>query len=170
MGDSVKVVRTLMAAALFLVVIPLGSLYVGRVIDALIIPPSFQLPAILGVPIAFTGFVLSIASIWQLYSIGKGMPWGDVAADEQSSKLITVGLYRYTRNPMLLGTWVLLCGAGLALGSPSMAFLLSTLFVFLVSVWVKVKEEPEMVKRFGQEYVEYRARTPFMVPRAPRRV
>lgn len=169
MSGAVKVVRGFLAAALFLVVIPGVFVYVGGFIDSLVLPSMFLQPTLLGIPIVVTGFIVSLGSIWQLYSLGRGMPWGDIAADAQSSRLVTRGLYKYTRNPMLLGTWVGLCGVGVTFGSPSAAFLLPTLLVALVSVWVKVKEEPEMVKRFGQEYVEYRARTPFMVPRTPRR-
>ncbi len=34
-----------------------------------------------------------------------------------------------------------------------------------VSFWIKGKEEPELVKRFGQEYINYREDTPFIVQR-----
>jgi protein-S-isoprenylcysteine O-methyltransferase Ste14 len=93
------------------------------------------------------------------------MPWGDVSPDSQSSRLVTQGLYRYTRNPMLLGYFLFLMGVGLFFGSFALALILSTLFVLVVSFWIKTHEEPELVKRFGQEYISYREITPFIIPR-----
>jgi protein-S-isoprenylcysteine O-methyltransferase Ste14 len=157
------------AAALFLFVIPKTLLYIGRNLDAHILPPSKLQPIHLaGVPVLLAGFLLSIASIWQLYSHGSGMPWGDVAEDSQSSRLVTEGLYSYTRNPMLLGYGFFITGAGLYCGSFTTAFILSTLLVALVSLWIKNKEEPELVKRFGREYITYRDETPFIIPRIKR--
>lgn len=44
-----------------------------------------------------------------------------------------------------------------------------TAFV-LAHVWeLENIEEPELVKRLGDEYVEYRARTPMFLPRLPPR-
>jgi len=160
--------RLLAAAALFLFVIPKILLYVGESLDLYVIPASTLQPIHLaGVPVLLAGFLLSVASIWQLYSLGSGMPWGDVAEDSQSSRLVTGGLYRYTRNPMLLGYGLFMMGVGLIYGSFTTAFILPTLLVAAVSLWIKRKEEPELVKRFGQEYIIYRDETPFIIPRNP---
>ncbi len=162
--------RLLAASALFLFVIPKALLYIGRSLDAHILPSSTLQPMHLaGAPVFLAGFLLSITSIWQLYSYGSGMPWGDVADDSQSSKLVTEGLYSYTRNPMLLGYGLFILGAGLYYGSFTTAFILSTLLVAVVSLWIKNREEPELVKRFGQDYIRYRDRTSFIIPRTPRK-
>lgn len=161
-----KTFRLLAVSALFLFVIPRTLLYMGRGLDAYMFPSSMlQTINLAGLPIFFTGFLLSITSIWQLYSYGSGMPWGDVADDSQSSRLATKGLYRYTRNPMLLGFGLFIMGVGLYYRSFTTAFILSTLSVALVSFWIKRKEEPALVRRFGQEYIEYREKTPFIIPR-----
>jgi protein-S-isoprenylcysteine O-methyltransferase Ste14 len=166
----VKIVRALVAAAFFVAILPFTSLYVGRIIDPYIFPESMRQPSfIIGVPVLVAGFIFGMGSIWQLYSFGKGMPWGDLTKDSQSSRLVSGGLYRYTRNPMLFGTWLLLCGFGVCFGSPTVALLIPTALVVLVSIWVKKLEEPELVRRFGQEYVDYREMTPFIIPRTPRR-
>lgn len=166
----VNKLRLLVAAALFLLVIPKTLLYVGVSLDPNVLPSSTLQPIRpAGVPVFLAGFLLSVASIWQLYSLGSGMPWGDVAEDSQSSRLVTEGLYSYTRNPMLLGYGLFIMGAGLYYGSFTTAFILSTLLVTLVSLWIKTKEEPELVKRFGQDYIMYRDSTPFIVPRMPKK-
>lgn len=168
---SMNKLRLPAAAALFLFVIPKTLLYVGRSLDAYVFPPSTLQPiSLAGAPVFLVGFLVSVTSIWQLYSYGLGMPWGDVAEDSQSSRLVTEGLYSYTRNPMLLGYGLFISGVGLYYGSFTTAFILSTFVVALVSLWIKNKEEPELVNRFGQDYIRYRERTPFVIPRIPRKV
>jgi len=162
--------RLLAAAALFMFVIPKTLLCVGRSLDAHMLPSSTLQPIHLaGAAVSSVGFLVSVASIWQLYAYGSGMPWGDVAEDSQSSRLVTKGLYGYTRNPMLLGYGLFVMGAGLYYESVTTAFILPTLLVAVVSLWIKKKEEPELVKRFGQEYINYRDSTPFIVPRMHRK-
>jgi protein-S-isoprenylcysteine O-methyltransferase Ste14 len=78
--------------------------------------------------------------------------------------LVTTGPYAYVRNPMLTGVFALLFGIGLSLGSASLLVIFTPLFI-LVNVWeLKVIEEPELVKRLGQDYIEYRKRTPMFFP------
>jgi protein-S-isoprenylcysteine O-methyltransferase Ste14 len=68
---------------------------------------------------------------------------------------------------MILGYGLFIMGTGLYYGSFTTAFILSTTIVALVSLWIKNIEEPELVKRFGQDYITYRDSTPFIVPRRP---
>lgn len=79
-------------------------------------------------------------------------------------QLVTAGPYAYVRNPMLTGVFALLFGIGVLLGSFSLLFISTPLFI-LINVWeLKAIEEPELLKRLGQEYVEYRKRTPMFFP------
>lgn len=84
-------------------------------------------------------------------------------------KLVATGPYRYARNPMLTGVFLLLFGIGFWLGSASLVLVFTPLYV-LANVWeLKHIEEPELVRRLGDEYVEYRRRTPMFIPgRRPR--
>ena len=60
---------------------------------------------------------------------------------------------------------VILFGIGFGLGSASLVFLFTPLYV-LFNVWeLRRIEEPELVKRLGEEYIEYRRRTPMFFPR-----
>jgi protein-S-isoprenylcysteine O-methyltransferase Ste14 len=80
-------------------------------------------------------------------------------------RLVTTGPYAYVRNPMLTGVFALLFGIGALLGSGSLLVIITPLFI-LVNVWeLKAIEEPELVKRLGQDYIEYRKRTPMFFPR-----
>ena len=80
-------------------------------------------------------------------------------------QLVTSGPYAYTRNPMLTGVFALLFGFGIFFGSVSLLFVFTPLFILLNFWELKAIEEPELVKRLGQEYIEYREMTPMFVPR-----
>ena len=80
-------------------------------------------------------------------------------------RLVTTGPYAYTRNPMLTGIFIILFGIGLMLGSISLTFIFTPLFI-LVNIWeLKAIEEPELVKRLGEEYLAYRNKTPMFIPK-----
>jgi protein-S-isoprenylcysteine O-methyltransferase Ste14 len=79
--------------------------------------------------------------------------------------LVKTGPYQFVRNPMLTGVFFLLFGIGFAIKSPSLVVLFTPLFV-LANVWeLKEIEEPELLKRLGEEYVAYQQRTPMFIPR-----
>jgi protein-S-isoprenylcysteine O-methyltransferase Ste14 len=79
-------------------------------------------------------------------------------------KVVKTGPYRYARNPMLTGVFVFLFGLGFGANSISLVFFFTPLFV-LLNVWeLKQIEEPELARRLGDEYVEYRSLTPMFLP------
>ena len=79
--------------------------------------------------------------------------------------LVMTGPYQFVRNPMLTGVFLILFGIGFAIKSLSLFVLFTPLFV-LVNVWeLKEIEEPELVKRLGEDYVAYQQRTPMFIPR-----
>jgi protein-S-isoprenylcysteine O-methyltransferase Ste14 len=84
-------------------------------------------------------------------------------------EVVTTGPYHYARNPMLTGVFLFLFGLGIAFDSFSLVFFFTPLFI-LVNLWeLKQIEEPELVKRLGNDYVAYRRRTPMFIPRPGRR-
>jgi protein-S-isoprenylcysteine O-methyltransferase Ste14 len=80
-------------------------------------------------------------------------------------KLITTGLYRYCRNPMLLGLFIILLGLGLLLGSLSLIFIFTPIFILINLLYLKAIEEKEMEKKFGKQYLEYKKRVPMFFPK-----
>ncbi len=79
-------------------------------------------------------------------------------------RLVTTGPYAYVRNPMLTGVFALLFGIGVLLGSASLLVLFTPIFI-LINVWeLKAIEEPELLKRLGLDYFEYRKKTPMFFP------
>jgi len=79
--------------------------------------------------------------------------------------LVENGPYAVTRNPMLTGMFFVLFGIGALLGSVCLTFLFTPGFILLMTFEVKYIEEPELEKRLGAPYVEYRRRVPMFFPR-----
>jgi protein-S-isoprenylcysteine O-methyltransferase Ste14 len=75
------------------------------------------------------------------------------------TRLVTDGLFRYTRNPMYLGLAVFLAGAWLFLGSLTPAAGVAA-FVAVADRCYILYEERQMQTVFGTEYSDYQARTP----------
>jgi protein-S-isoprenylcysteine O-methyltransferase Ste14 len=94
------------------------------------------------------------------YSLGKGTPIPLMA----TQKLVITGPYTYCRNPMTLGTTVFYLGVAIWIGSPS-AFGLGLIYPVGILIYIKLAEEKELEERFGSEYLDYKRRTPFLIPR-----
>ena len=76
--------------------------------------------------------------------------------------------YSYCRNPMALGAIVAYLGVCVVAGSPG-AGLLWFLGAVALLTYVRLVEEKEMAARFGEAYLAYRRRVPFIIPRLRRR-
>jgi protein-S-isoprenylcysteine O-methyltransferase Ste14 len=81
-----------------------------------------------------------------------------------TQKLIIQPPFSYCRNPMALGTFGMYLGVA-ALFHSLGAGLLVLFFASGLLIYIKFGEEKEMVNRFGQEYLDYKQRTPFLIPR-----
>ncbi|MBK6433755.1 isoprenylcysteine carboxylmethyltransferase family protein [Candidatus Amarolinea dominans] len=85
-----------------------------------------------------------------------------------TQKLIVRPPYSFCRNPMTLGTIVAYLGIGVILGSPGAALVI-ILGAAALLTYIRRAEEQEMIARFGDEYLAYRDRVPFIIPRLRRR-
>ena len=70
-------------------------------------------------------------------------------------KLVTTGLFRYSRNPIYLGFSIALFGVAIVLGNV-IAFDGFLAFIIAVNLWYIPFEEAEMEKQFGQDYLAYK--------------
>ena len=82
-------------------------------------------------------------------------------------ELVVLGPYAWVRNPMLTGVFGCLFGLGFYLHSLSMVLLWTPVFLVLNVIAVKLIEEPELERRFGESYREYSRLVPRFFPRAP---
>lgn len=83
-------------------------------------------------------------------------------------KLVTDGPYAYSRNPMMTGLFMVMAGIGIYFRSITLTFFMTPLFVLMSILEFKFIEEPELAKRFGKAYAEYKEKTPIIIPRIRR--
>jgi len=151
---------------------PIGMLFFFTVL-ALLIFVSLQLDKFLGFPkliftpanIILSAFILAIGLFLVLWSIlhfikVKGTP----VPFNPPPKLVTTGPYTYVRNPMLTGLFILLFGLGILFRSISLVFIFTPIFILLNVLELRAVEEPELEKRLGKEYLEYKKRVPMFIP------
>jgi protein-S-isoprenylcysteine O-methyltransferase Ste14 len=121
---------------------------------------SFNAISILGILIMLCGLTLMFLTIRMFIRIGKGTlaPW------HPTRKLVTASLYGYMRNPMILGVNIVLIGEAITFQSWPIA-IWGGFFFILNTVYFIFSEEPGLVKRFGQEYEEYKRNVPRWIPR-----
>lgn len=74
-----------------------------------------------------------------------------------TSALVVSGVYRWTRNPMYLGTLLCLLGWA-AFKENAVGFLLLPAFVGYLNRFQIIPEEVALRERFGAEFESYRAR------------
>jgi protein-S-isoprenylcysteine O-methyltransferase Ste14 len=106
----------------------------------------------LGFAVALTGALLAIWCISTFVARGRGTP----APFDPPREFVAAGPYRYVRNPMYIGGFCVILGAGLVLGSPAIAGL-AVLFLLLVHLLVLLYEEPVLESQFGDPYLHYKS-------------
>jgi protein-S-isoprenylcysteine O-methyltransferase Ste14 len=97
------------------------------------------------------GIVIILVSIIQ-FSIKKTTV--DPLNPEKAKKLVTNGIYNFTRNPMYLGMLLFLLAYGLHLGN-AFNTLVAAGFVSYMNHFQIKPEEKALKKMFGQEYNIY---------------
>lgn len=80
-------------------------------------------------------------------------------------ELVDTGPYAYVRNPMLSGIFLILFGVAFMMGSSSLLFVFTPAFMGCTVLEFKLIEEPELEKRLGQKYLDYKRRTPVLIPK-----
>ena len=85
-----------------------------------------------------------------------------------TQKLLMVGPFKQCRNPMVFGTVMAYLGCSILAGSLLSAAAV-ILFTVLLVIYIKRIEEKELEARFGQEYLDYKQSTPFIIPEMIRR-
>ncbi|WP_421805553.1 methyltransferase family protein [Flagellimonas sp.] len=73
---------------------------------------------------------------------------------DKSRKLVTNGIYNFTRNPMYLGMLLFLLAFGLKLGNAFNTLVAAGFVSYLNHFQIKPEEEA-LKKQFGQEYTIY---------------
>ena len=113
-----------------------------------------------GVALFAVGLLLFLASLRRFATEGKGTlaPWDPPRA------LVLRGPYRFVRNPMISGVIFILFGEAFALLSLPHGVWAAT-FLALNLLYIPLMEEPQLERRFGESYREYRRHVRRFLPR-----
>ena len=113
-----------------------------------------------GIPLLAAGGLLwgwCVVLFWQ--ARGTPVPFNP------PRELVVTGPYAWVRNPMLTGVFACLFGLGFCLHSLALVVIWAPLFVLANAIEIQHVEEPELERRIGASYSEYRRRVPMFVPR-----
>ena len=158
-----RAVALSLLAPIFLLVLPLVLISLGSLLNRWLhwSPLRYEpVNLVLGLLLIVVGWLFGIWSVYAQFTLGRGTPVPLMA----TQKLVVQPPYTWCRNPMALGAILMYTGVAVLLGSIG-ALILVLLGAAALLAYIKLLEEKEMEVRFGQEYLEYKRRTPFLVPR-----
>ena len=158
-----RVIALVVEGMFFIIVVPLFLVAGSSYLDQWIGWPRIVyglLNHLIGLLCIGIGWLFAVWSIQVQFTLGRGTPAPIMA----TQKLVVRGPYAYCRNPMSLGTILFYLGISIWAGSLS-ATGLTFLFAAVLMAYNKIIEEKELVARFGSEYLEYKRKTPFLIPR-----
>ena len=155
-------IAVIFGGVIFWLIIPFLIIVVSSYIDQKLHLPKFyygRINPIIGLLFIVVGWLFANWTVKIQFSLGKGTPIPLMA----TQKLIVKGPYTYCRNPMTLGTAIFYLGVATWLGSMS-AIGLGLIYPAGILIYIKLIEERELEERFGFEYLEYKMKTPFLIP------
>lgn len=109
---------------------------------------------VLALPALACGILLMLSAVRRFRDAGTNIP-----TPMPTLRLVTGGVYRYSRNPMYLSLSLIYLGFAAGLNS-LWALLLFLPLQLILHVGVILREEAYMAEKFGLAYQRYRARVP----------
>jgi protein-S-isoprenylcysteine O-methyltransferase Ste14 len=115
-----------------------------------LVGPTSPLQQLAGLVIIILGFIVAFTT----------MGWFGLrrAFGLEPQRLITTGPYRLTRNPQILGGYLLVIGV--TVQYPSWYSVAWVVMYGLIGHWMILTEEEHLIKAIGDEYNTYREQTP----------
>jgi protein-S-isoprenylcysteine O-methyltransferase Ste14 len=124
-------------------------------------PPPSVVNWLAGLPFAIAGLILMVWTM-RLFAVEGG--GGTPAPWEPIKNFIALGPYRYVRNPMLIGVNLFLIAEAIVLQSlPIFGWMV--VFIIVNTIYFARSEEPQLEKRFGPAYADYKRSVPRWLPR-----
>jgi protein-S-isoprenylcysteine O-methyltransferase Ste14 len=102
----------------------------------------------------------TILRVWGTAYLGSGVMRG---AAMQGDAFVAAGPYRYVRNPLYLGSWLLALGVSVLMPPSGAAFFLVAFSVFVL--FLIRAEERFLSAKQGEVYQQYRRNVPRLWPR-----
>ncbi len=156
MADG-RALRNLVAGLFRVTLVLVILVLAGLLIDVLLTIPRVvpDALAILGILLFGVGLVLEVLATRAFWKFGLGTPH----PIDPPRNLVTLGPYRFSRNPLYVARLLILAGAAAILGSPGVALLSLCLFAGL-HFFLVPREERRLVARHGSTYEGYRSQVP----------
>jgi len=79
----------------------------------------------------------------------------------QTNILTKQGVYKYMRHPMHLGLLFLPLAVAFLIWSPSFILIIAPVEMIFILIMIKLVEEPDTIRKFGDEYLEYKKQVPW---------
>src|SRR5271165_1982254 len=118
--------------------------------------------------LVLSGFLLGVGAaiyLWCAWDFSvKGL--GTPAPIDAPKHLVVNGLYRFVRNPMYVGVFLLIVSRAIFFRSLAIVLYL-IFFMVCVNLFVRFYEEPHLRGAFGEQYVDYCGRVSRWIPRFP---
>lgn len=152
----------LWATSLFVVVGPVLEAGVGP----LLLSRGWDVGASWPAPLRGLGVLLVAAGlavvVWTVRSLAvEGGGTGSPALPTQ--RLVVRGPYRWVRHPMYAGTAAMVVGQGLLLGQ-WVLLAAAAVYVAVLATLSRLREEPALLARYGDDFAAYRATVPGWLP------
>jgi protein-S-isoprenylcysteine O-methyltransferase Ste14 len=127
---------------------------VAFIVPWLLRPPNAAVHPIGLLPLG-VGTLLLLWCVRDFYVAGRGSlaPWAP------PERLVSVGLYRFSRNPMYIAVLTILCGWALTFDSRGL-WQYTACFAVVFHIRVVWFEEPWLARTHGAAWDEYRNRVP----------
>jgi protein-S-isoprenylcysteine O-methyltransferase Ste14 len=143
------------------VIAPPPLIYAGALAAGLLVNRRYHIPFLprllaraLGWPLVACGLAVGFLGAREMRRAGT-----NVDPSKPATAVVTGGPFRFTRNPLYL-SMTLIYGGISALANALPAALLLPIVLHLMRRGVIEREERYLERKFGDEYVEYKAGTP----------
>ena len=122
-------------------------------VPLLLLRPAGRAATADGTIVGGLGIVVLLWCVRDFYVAGRGTlaPWSP------PKRLVTVGLYQYSRNPMYVGVLLIVAGWALAFRSATIGWY-ALFLVAAFHVRVVFFEEPWLARAHGAEFEAYRSK------------
>ena len=114
--------------------------------------------ALISFPLNLFGIIILALGLAMVVSMARlfGTKQTEIHTFKTPRKLVSEGLFRYSRNPIYLGFTVALVGVWILLGGQMVSGIGVVIFFVAANFWYIPFEENNLKRTFGDEYLVYK--------------
>jgi protein-S-isoprenylcysteine O-methyltransferase Ste14 len=114
------------------------------------VPVTWGIAQYFGLLLVTAGAAVILRCVWDFIVVGRGT----LSPVDAPRHLVVTGLYRYVRNPMYIGVFLVLLGEIVFFASAALLIYMIAWFI-CVNLFVLLYEEPVLRSKFGESYEDY---------------